>query len=64
MSSVKITVVRQFDKHELFNPLPDELEKIPSPCRIKEGNEYVAVNSFLMASVAGLSTIYSGISST
>lgn len=41
MSSVKITVVRQFDKHELFKPLPEELELIPSPCRIKEGNEYI-----------------------
>jgi uncharacterized repeat protein (TIGR04076 family) len=40
MSNVKITVVRQYDKHELFDPLPDELERIPSPCRINEGDEY------------------------
>jgi uncharacterized repeat protein (TIGR04076 family) len=42
MSSVKITVVRRFDKHELFDPLPDELELIPSPCRLEEGMEFVS----------------------
>jgi uncharacterized repeat protein (TIGR04076 family) len=42
MSDVKITVVRRFDKNELFDPLPDELEYIPSPCRLQEGQEFIS----------------------
>ena len=47
MSSVKITVVRRFDKHELFSPLPDELELIPSPCRLEEGQVFTCSNEML-----------------
>ena len=49
MNSVKITVVRQFDKHELFSPLPDELERIPSPCSMTEGREFIVNNEQLPA---------------
>ena len=41
MNNVKITVVRRFSKEELFNPLPSELEYIPSPCRLVEGQEFI-----------------------
>ena len=47
MSSVKITVVRRFDKHELFSTLPDELELIPSPCRLEEGQVFTCSNEML-----------------
>ena len=47
MSDVRITVVRRFDKHELFDPLPDELEMIPSPCRLHEGQEFTCGNEQL-----------------